>query len=51
MRAIGLKNEFSIRMWLLMLQSKGLIETTESGYVLTAKGNAKIENLNNPVTH
>ncbi|HXG06499.1 MAG TPA: hypothetical protein VNI77_04140 [Nitrososphaera sp.] len=42
--ALGLKDELSIRMWLLTLQGKGLVKMTESGYVLTGRGKARIQN-------
>ncbi len=41
---IGLRDEFSIRMWLLTLQGKGLVKMTDSGYVLTGRGRARVQN-------
>lgn len=44
LHAIGLKDEFSMRMWLLTLQGKGLVRMTDSGYVLTVRGRERIQN-------
>lgn len=44
LHTIGLKDEFSVRMWLLTLQGKGLVKMTESGYVLTMRGRARLQN-------